>query len=50
MCRCGCALSLVVFAGEAKRPVFERVLTGDPLLPVNVLPEVAFITDLAEGS
>lgn len=42
--------ALVVFAGESKRPVFERVLSGDPLMPVNVLPEVTFITDLAEAS
>lgn len=41
--------ALLVVSGEAKRAALERVVSGDPELPANILPELTIVTDLDVG-
>lgn len=38
--------TLIVLAGEAKRPVLDRYLAGDTELILNALPNITVVTDL----
>lgn len=37
---------ILVVMGEQKRTALEQILAGDPLAPVNALPEVTIVTDI----
>jgi 6-phosphogluconolactonase len=42
--------TIVVLAGEKKRPVLQRFLAGDTELILNALPNITVVTDLDPGA